>query len=208
MEKVKSCENDVVSGTPRHHHIAAPDVEVFSESVPTFLQPVTDKAYAAEKAAWTAEHGAAFKRGEVTPEPPLNREQRAAARRVVPGLRALKASRQTGLANGQSREQYSTLLCELNMLFLLVGAAGVGKSHMLKAVLRVMHDEDLGGAVFSAYTGVAVTHLPAPSATCCTLLGISGDAFAITINFSHLRRSKVSCSNRLLATSPSSASLC
>ena len=66
------------------------------------------------------------------------------------------------------------------MLFLLVGAAGVGKSHMLKAVLRVMHDEDLGGAVFSAYTGVAVTQLPAPSATCCTLLGISGDAFAIT----------------------------
>ena len=40
------------------------------------------------------------------------------------------------------------------------------------ALLKAMRANDLGGVVFSAYTGVAVTALPLPAATCCTLMGL------------------------------------
>jgi len=148
-----------------------------SRPPPSFVA-ISDKQYAREFAAWRHTHGAAFDSGEHTPMPPLNPKQRAAGRRTLPALRRLAAAQRAGLAAGESRQEYSARLGTLTeeMHFLLVGAPGTGKSHLLGALLEVMQADDLGGAVFSAYTGVAVTALPLPAATYCTLFGIHGDA--------------------------------
>ena len=60
----------------------------------------------------------------------------------------------------------------LPMCFFLQGAPGTGKTELLRSLQAWMSDEDLGMVAFSAYTGVAVTALPAPAATYCTFFGI------------------------------------
>ena len=63
-----------------------------------------------------------------------------------------------------------------HMQFLLLGPGGAGKSLMMRWLVAVMVEEDIGSAAFTAYTGMSVTALPRPSATYCNLTGISGDA--------------------------------
>lgn len=58
----------------------------------------------------------------------------------------------------RTRKEYSEAVALVHrMHYLLVGAPGTGKSLLLRALLQLMDEEDLGCAIFSAYTGVAVT---------------------------------------------------
>ena len=91
--------------------------------------------------------------------PPLNPDQRDVGRRILDALRALAREQRDGRAAGRTRQQYSAAAASTQQQpqFLLHGAAGTGKSHLMGALLQAMRADDLGGAVFSAYTGVAVT---------------------------------------------------
>lgn len=127
---------------------------------------------------WKREFGAAHRRGEMVPLPPLNASQRSNGREILNVLRLAAKLQKKAKEYGHSRQTYSMELALLGkkLHFLLLGPGGTGKSHMMRALVAVMKAEDLGGAVFTAYTGVAVTALPRPAATYCKLTGIPGDA--------------------------------
>ena len=147
------------------------------DTPPPAFMPLDDDQYKLEKSAWTEACNAAKQAGEPSPLPPLNPEQRKAGMAILRVVRCLGHAMKTAATMGYSRFQYTKAVSDAHQLhFLLAGAPGTGKSQMLKTVLQVMEDEDLGGAVFSAYTGVAVTQLPRPAATYCKLTGINGDA--------------------------------
>ena len=135
---------------------------------------ISKEAYEAERSAWQREHLDAFRRGEDVPPPPLNPDQRDVGRRILEALRTLAREQRDGRAAGRTRQEYSAAAAstQQQLQFLLHGAAGTGKSHLMGALLQAMRADDLGEAVFSAYTGVAVTALPLPAATCCTLMGL------------------------------------
>ena len=138
--------------------------------MPASFVHITLEEYDAERAVWSDLYQADFEHGDDVPRPPLNLEQRTAGRQVLPAIRRLASAQRAGLAGGESREEYCKLAAAPTN-FLLVGAPGVGKSHLLAALLDVMIREDLGATVFCAYTGVAVTALPLPAATYCNLTG-------------------------------------
>ena len=139
---------------------------------------VSETEIAREIAEWKQQYGAAYKRGELVPPPPLNRKQREAGVEVLDAVRVLSGQQQAAELTGRTREQYSQAAHAQtkHLHFLLLGPGGAGKSLMMRWVLAVMVEEDLGGAIFTAYTGVAVTALPRPSATYCNLTSIPGDA--------------------------------
>jgi len=131
--------------------------------LPMTFDHVSDAEYAALQAEWQANSV-----HDPTLLPPLNQEQRAAARGLLPALRQFKETRRSGVT--LTSEEFGNL--PEGMLILLHGPAGTGKSHMLKSIQQVMADESLGTCMFSAYTGVAVTMLPNPAATLCTLFSL------------------------------------
>ena len=73
---------------------------------------------------------------------------------------------------GYTRQAYSEEVAKLHsMLLLLIGAAGTGKTLMLKTLMRVAEEEGVGTILFAAHTGVAAC-LVEFGATLCSLLSL------------------------------------
>ena len=108
----------------------------------------------------------------------LGPQQLAALSGMYKSVRLLAWHQKAGIARGASRQEYAAQASAqasdlgLPMQYFVQGAPGTGKTRMLRALQAWVHTENLGVVAFSAYTGVAVTGLPAPAATYCTFFGI------------------------------------
>ena len=134
--------------------------------IPLLFSDITSASYVAEKKSWEAKVHSDV--GDVAEPAPLNPEQRAIGRELIVALRELKADKY--------RDLPALVGDDGALLFLVIGAPGVGKSFLMGSMLPVMKTEDLGNGAFTAYTGVAAVQLPRPNGTCCSVLGISGNA--------------------------------
>ena len=106
-----------------------------------------------------------------SPAKVLNPQQRAFCRTIWPIACAMRNGRQANVP----RAQYALAAKGIGQLFwLLHGAGGNGKTTMLEVLQHVFEREDVGTVVFTAYQGVAVTSLPRPSATFCSLFYMNG----------------------------------
>ena len=138
---------------------------------------------AAARAAALRRYHAAQRAGRSVPVP-LGDEQLAALRGVYRAIRLVGWYQSWGLASQTPRATYTTQAAahaaqlELPMAYILQGAPGTGKTALLHSLRVWMQQEQLGEVAYSAYTGVAVTGLPAPAATYCTFFGIGGAASA------------------------------
>ena len=91
------------------------------------------------------------------PLPPLNNEQRAAGREILNALRELeRAKRRKPWAN---RAEWMEGLDKVQRLFFLNGAAGTGKTALIKTLDVLMQRLGLGQMLLSAFTGTAVVEL-------------------------------------------------
>ena len=104
------------------------------------------------------------------PSPPLNEEQRAFCRKLLPVLRAIRTARD----NGESRQLYAPRLSRLHkMIYLLIGAAGTGKTQLLATLETVCLRERFGTFIFCTYTGASAIHVPR-GCTCYAVTGLDG----------------------------------
>jgi len=129
--------------------------------------------------AWEADcarsNGEAPQRPKL-PLPPLNRLQREFAQRLIHPLLLMRRARARARARGETdtwRGEFAESLDEASsreLLHLLHGPAGTGKSVLLAVLNEVMAKHRLGGLVATAYTGVAAA--PLRGTTLCSLTGI------------------------------------
>ena len=98
---------------------------------------------------------------------PLNRRQREFARRLVPALLKMRRAR----ASGEDRKACGRTLDPSELLHLLHGPAGTGKSVLLQVLSLVLSKYHLGGLAATAYTGVAAAPL-GRATTMCSLSGL------------------------------------
>ena len=92
------------------------------------------------------------------PLPPLNNEQRAAGRAVIGALRELERARRRKHWS-TSRAEWMEGLENLQRLFFLNGAAGTGKTALIKTLDMLMQRLGLGQMLLTAYSGTAVVEL-------------------------------------------------
>lgn len=143
---------------------AAPDVE----HVPAELVHVSDEEFDVLQRKYAEVKQRCDENGLPAPNVPLNPEQRALCRKALVVLRLMKRLRDRGL----SRQVYSEEVAKLHqMLLLVIGAAGTGKTLMLKTLLRIAEAEGVGSILFAAHTGVAAS-LVEFGATLCSLLSL------------------------------------
>ena len=134
-----------------------------------FVDPINEEALAEEVRQWKAAKEVALQRNEPEPLPPLNRGQRSMCRQLMPALWEIRRYRLRGVP----RKQYAKDLEQAHQLcYCLWGAAGTGKTEMLKVLEMVMLRESLGRIVFSAWMGVAAALLP-HGMTMCSATGLS-----------------------------------
>ena len=92
---------------------------------PTEIQDISEKACLAAAKLWKKECDAAKCRGAEPSDPPLNLEERAFCRKVLPALLAMRDGRRSG----RGRQEYSEVVRQQHsMHHLLHGAAGTGKA--------------------------------------------------------------------------------
>ena len=126
---------------------------------------------------WEEATESAQKQGIRAPDPPLNHEQRAIGRAVIPALNVVRAAKrrhpkdwrkahaqdlEDKKKNGEASPQFH---------FLLSGAAGTGKTEVIKVIRRVLEERGIGTLALSAYTGAAVVQLE-NAVTLLTLLDL------------------------------------
>jgi hypothetical protein len=134
---------------------------------------VSEEVYEQMLIKWKTQKDTADVAGVEPPDPPLNPEQRAFCRSVLPALLAMRDGRR----GQRKRSVYSKAVRQEHTVHhLLHGAAGTGKSLMLRALDRVMQRLDVGGMAYTAYTGVAAKELPNDAPTICTLATIPRNA--------------------------------
>lgn len=113
---------------------------------------------------WEEDAERAKEQGVPPPEPPLNEEQRAIGRAMMPALDAIGSTRRRVAASPRPSEWRKVYwddgtYTSNEHLFLLSGAAGTGKTEVIKVVNRVLRERSIGTLALSAYTGAAVVQL-------------------------------------------------
>jgi energy-coupling factor transporter ATP-binding protein EcfA2 len=154
---------------PPTHAAHAARVAVASGSVPSWLHAITeetemphefgectDGAYADAAVTWASS-------GKQGP-PPLNPEQRAAARRFYGAFDTRECALRHGATHSEAAEHIAAHLS------LVTGPGGSGKSELIRAVRGAMADVGHGPLVITAYTGVAAA--PFGGATLMRLFSI------------------------------------
>ena len=147
---------------------------------PEFIQlaPAQYNAYVKqwriEMAAWDDTAKQRIEQGkphlQQRPSPPLNEEQRAFCRKLLPVLRAIRTARD----NGEPRQMYAPRIAKLHkMIYLLIGAAGTGKTQLLATLEKVCLRERFGTFIFCTYTGASAIHVPR-GCTCYAVTGLDG----------------------------------
>ena len=144
-----------------------------SDEDPPELVELEDEEHALEPllAKWEADKEAAAAADPPLEEPlpPLNNEQRAAGREILNALRELeRAKRRKPWAN---RAEWMEGLETVQRLFFLNGAAGTGKTALIKTLDVLMQRLGLGQMLLTAFTGTAVVELE-NAMTTLTLLEI------------------------------------
>ena len=155
--------------------------DVPEEALPIEFEEVPGADDAAKEALlevwvqkWKVDERQAKERGDEPPLPPLNREQRAVCRALLPVLRTQRRLRH--LRDGK-RNLYAKELHRLHQTtYFLLGPAGAGKTKMLQVLEAVMLRDCLGTIIFCAWTGVAAILLP-HGLTICKLTGIDSRRF-------------------------------
>jgi thymidylate kinase len=138
------------------------------EPLPAAFAPLSDEAKAAALEQYHAGTG----------PPPLGDQQLDVLSGLYKAVRLAGWHQKSGIGRDMPRSEYAAQASaqaaqlQVPLCYFLQGAPGTGKTELLRTLQRWMADEDLGIVAFSAYTGVAVTALPAPAATYCTFFGI------------------------------------
>ena len=145
------------------------------EPMPKEFAVIDDEALEAATEEWRRQKEASDARQQPSPLPPLQQDQRAFCRRLMPHFWAMRRAKQ----QGEPRHQYFPRLCQQHRapLHLLLGMGGTGKTEMLKVLERVLLREGIGRVVFLAYMGVAACLLP-HGYTMCTGLDVHPNALS------------------------------
>ena len=86
---------------------------------PTEIQDISEKACLAAAKLWKKECDAAKCRGAEPPDPPLNLEERAFCRKVLPALLAMRDGRRSG----RGRQEYSEVVRQQHSMHHLLHTA-------------------------------------------------------------------------------------
>ena len=129
------------------------------------LQSISEEQYERDAAAWNA-----LKRsGGPAGDPPLNVQQRSAARQfmryVVLRKRLADEGRSASHIERAARSE------GLSSVLLVMGAGGTGKSAVLKVIGQMLHDRGVP-LLISAYTGVAAAPFKGPTLLSLFNMGI------------------------------------
>ena len=129
-------------------------------SEPAEFMPVSDKELEGLVKRWEDDKEQAKKAGLPPPPPPLGHEQREVTHSIYPVLAEIQRAKDSAGPNA-SRKQYMAManIEEDDLLVLMSGAAGTGKTEVIKALERVLSDQNLGTLLLTAYTGSAVVTL-------------------------------------------------
>jgi len=141
--------------------------------MPLEFAEISESALKILSTDWEKRKEAAKLRGDkVMPEPPLNMGQRLIARDLLTKLRVRKEIL-LSQAHLTSKQIYKGADDDAPNGILVTGAAGVGKTALQHVLKRIMRVEGLGTSISTAYTGIAASLLPKPTATCCTLFSLN-----------------------------------
>ena len=138
---------------------------------PAAFAPISQEAYLALHEEWKAACEAARAAAQPRPDPPLNVEQRDAARDFFRAVQ-LRATRQR---QGHSAATIDAELMRegLDPAELLVGPGGTGKSAIVHELRRQMQHARCGELLVTAYTGVASAPFGGPTLLALLNLGIA-----------------------------------
>lgn len=146
---------------------------LIGKPMPLEFAEISESALKILSTDWEKRKEAAKMRGDkVMPEPPLNMGQRVIARNLLTKLRARKDTL-LSQAHLTPKQIYMGADDDAPNGILVTGAAGVGKTALQHVLMRIMRVEGLGTSISTAYTGIAASLLPKPTATCCTLFSLN-----------------------------------
>ena len=146
------------------HEEDPPELVDLGENEEEMLRPLLEEWKRAKQAA------AAATPPLEEPLPPLNNEQREAGRAIISALRELERARRRKHCSA-SRAEWMEGLEKVQRLFFLNGAAGTGKTALIKTLDVLMQRLGLGQMLLTAYTGTAVVELE-NAMTSLSLFGI------------------------------------
>ena len=149
------------------------------DELPPQFQHVDEDELAEKVREWEKLAAQAKEAGTAPPDPPLNLKQRAVGQAVVPTLCTIRRQKRRFQGMGRKwRQEYAEWLkgeeregIKHQHLFLLSGAAGTGKTEVIKVLNNVLRDRNIGTLALSAYTGAAVVQLE-DAVTLLTLLDL------------------------------------
>jgi hypothetical protein len=145
-----------------------------AQPMPVEFEFVNKEEYQDQVTQWEGKVVQAKEAGQLPPPPPLGNEQRDITRAIYPKLTEI--ARVRGQMPNATRQQYMQVIEDGNpgnendYLFLLHGAAGTGKTEVIKALERVLKNQNLGTLLLTAFTGSAVVSLE----NAVTLLHLNG----------------------------------
>ena len=138
---------------------------------PAAFSSISQEAYLELHEAWQAACETARAAGEPRPDPPLNVEQRAAARDFFRAVQLRVTRRRQGRS---AADIDAELTAEgLDAAELLVGPGGTGKSAIVHELRRQMQLAQCGELLVTAYTGVASAPFGGPTLLALLNLGIA-----------------------------------
>ena len=126
------------------------------ENMPPEIAELSEPDMQIAVAEWEAAKAVARSVGAPEPLPPLNHEQRVIAKEVLLVLQGMERARQA--APGAPRSVWSPAV-RVHKLFLLFGAAGTGKTLLIRRLEDAMDRLGLGRMALTAFAGSACVEL-------------------------------------------------
>ena len=138
--------------------------------MPVAFDDIDADTLAQRSKEWEAACKAAKAAGQAAPAPPLGLEQRECCRAILPVLHAMKVAYDAVYSEKQALPERKEWMIRakaiaeargapLETQFLMVGPAGAGKTEVIKALHKVMAEEQMGTLLLTAYQGSAVVQL-------------------------------------------------